>query len=451
MKHYRIVFSLLMSVCLMAGCVESTQQQPTPETVVQQPSPEEVYIQKGEALESQGNLTSALEQYTLALTAAPDNPSAASHKKQVEEKLYSIAQAHYQKGLAFDEQGKYDSARKEYLSALQNWPDLAEAKEKLSPGGVSLDSDQYIVHTILEGQSVSRVSKLYYGDLNLYPVIGKFNSLEDVTKIRAGDKLKIPAINGLTITDLQDRFETYTKELQAEGGASAQEQTAPEETEPKMPGVLPSDAAQAAENIPEVPARETEPAREAGGLADQAETLVEDQAASAGGTAAPETPEPTPPAVETPQQDTTYDQAMAFFEQKEYAKAIPLFETALASNAGDETITGSLFESHFQQGLSQFKTEQYLEAKQSFTSAFEYNASCSKCNIYIQKCEDTYKEKHYNLGIHYFGKEQLKQAITEWELVEKIDPDYKDVQSNLNKAQSLYERLESIRQNSRPQ
>ncbi len=442
MKHYRIVFSLLMSVCLMAGCVASTQQQPTPETVVQQPSPDEVYIQEGEALESQGNLTSALEQYNLALTAAPDNSSAASHKKQVEEKLYNIAQGHYQTGLAFDEQGKYDSARRAYLSALQNWPDLAEAKEKLSPGGVSLDSDQYIVHTILEGQSVSRVSKLYYGDINLYPVIGKFNSLEDVTKIRAGDKLKIPAINGLTITDLQERLETYMKEQQAEGDATAREQAAAEETEPKMPGALP----------PEVPqARETEPAREAGGLAGQPEILTGDQAASAGETAAPETAEPAAPAVETPQQDTTYDQAMVFFEQKEYAKAIPLFETALASNAGDETITGSLFESHFQQGLSQFKTEQYLEAKESFASAFEYNASCSKCNIYIQKCEDTYKEKHYNLGIHYFGKEQLKQAITEWELVEKIDPDYKDVQSNLNKAQSLYERLESIRQNSRPQ
>ncbi len=60
--------------------------------------------------------------------------------------------------------------------------------------------------------------------------------------------------------------------------------------------------------------------------------------------------------------------------------------------------------------------------------------ACSQCRTYIKTCEDTYKEKHYNLGIHYFGKEQLEQAIKEWELVEKIDPGYKDVQSNLKKS-----------------
>jgi tetratricopeptide (TPR) repeat protein len=77
----------------------------------------------------------------------------------------------------------------------------------------------------------------------------------------------------------------------------------------------------------------------------------------------------------------------------------------------------------------------------------QYNDdACNQCRNYIKTCEDTYKEKHYNLGIHYFGKEQLEQAITEWEQVEKIDPGYKDVQSNLKKARTLYERLESIKQ-----
>ncbi len=48
--------------------------------------------------------------------------------------------------------------------------------------------------------------------------------------------------------------------------------------------------------------------------------------------------------------------------------------------------------------------------------------------------------------IHYFGKEQLKEAIDEWKLVKKIDPDYKDLAPNLKKAELLYERLESIKQ-----
>jgi tetratricopeptide (TPR) repeat protein len=166
--------------------------------------------------------------------------------------------------------------------------------------------------------------------------------------------------------------------------------------------------------------------------------------------ASPEAPESIPAEESTPgppvETNIDYDQAMALFEQKKYGKAIPLFKKAKAAEPDNSRIDTNLFESYFQQGLTQFNKEQYLEARQSFSSAVQYNDACEQCRTYIKTCEDTYKEKHYNLGIHYFGKEQLEQAINEWEKVEDIDPDYKDVQSNLKKARILYERLESIKQ-----
>ena len=48
-------------------------------------------------------------------------------------------------------------------------------------------------------------------------------------------------------------------------------------------------------------------------------------------------------------------------------------------------------------------------------------------------------------GIVHFGQEELKKAIASWEKVVAVDPDYKDVQQNLNKAQLLNERLERIK------
>jgi tetratricopeptide (TPR) repeat protein len=142
----------------------------------------------------------------------------------------------------------------------------------------------------------------------------------------------------------------------------------------------------------------------------------------------------------------SYDPAIELFDKKEYAQAIPLFEAAQKGNTEDESLRNYLFESHFQLGLIQFKSDQFLPAKRSFESALGYDVFCEMCPDYIEKCESTYKEKHYNLGIHYFGKEQLKEAIDEWKLVKKIDPNYKDLAPNLKKAELLYERLESIKQ-----
>jgi tetratricopeptide (TPR) repeat protein len=141
----------------------------------------------------------------------------------------------------------------------------------------------------------------------------------------------------------------------------------------------------------------------------------------------------------------SYDPAIKLFDKKEYAQAIPLFAAAQRGAPEDESLRKYLFDSHFQLGLIQFKAEQFLPAKSSFESALGYDVFCEMCPDYIEKCESTYKEKHYNLGIHYFGKEQLKEAIDEWKLVKKIDPDYKDLAPNLKKAELLYERLESIK------
>ncbi|WP_020589101.1 tetratricopeptide repeat protein [Desulfobacter curvatus] len=433
MNTKKILFAVLLSLCLLPSCV--SQQTPEP----QKPNLAGKYIITGESYEAQGRLQSALEQYELALTVDPKNPSALDHKKKVESVLYEKARQHYEKGLALDEQGLYDSARRQYLSALQNWPDYTPAKEKLSPGGVSLDSKDYILHTLLGGQSVSKLSLIYYGDLKYYPIIGKFNNMVDVTRVRAGEQLKIPALNGLTVEDLKKKYQAYMKGRRDMRG----EQTGPSQPEvmaPAAPAELPQEPV-----TPEVPEPNTPP------QAPEAPDVAEPSDVTEIPPPSPEVPESVPderstpvPAVETP---NDYDQAMVLFQQKKYSQAIPLFKKAQIKDPDNEQIGANLFESYFQQGLTQFKKEQYLDARQSFSSAMQYNDdACSQCRTYIKTCEDTYKEKHYNLGIHYFGKEQLELAINEWELVEKIDPGYKDVQSNLKKARTLYERLESIKQ-----
>ena len=435
MNTKKKLFALLLSLCLLSSCVAQQAAKKTEE-----PTLTEQYIMKGKSYEDQGRLQSALEQYELALTVDANNRSALNHKKKVEAALYKIARQHYEKGLAFDEQGRYDLARKQYLSALQNWPDYTEAKEKLSPGGVSLDSDNYILHTLRKGQSVSKLSQIYYGDLKYYPIIGKFNNMADVTRVRVGERLKIPALYGLTVKDLKEKHDLYIKDRKG----MLEKKTdllQPEVVEPAKPAEPPQepDTPEILE-IPDDTAKTPEPS-DVPEPSDATEIPVSPEE--------PEEPESVPVEESTPvppvETNIDYDKAMAFFQQKKYGQAIPLFKKAEAADPDNRRIGTNLFESYFQQGLIQFNKEQYLEARQSFSSAVQYNDACDQCRTYIKTCEDTFKEKHYNLGIHYFGKEQLEQAINEWEQVEDIDPEYKDVQSNLKKARTLYERLESIK------
>jgi tetratricopeptide (TPR) repeat protein len=415
MNIYTRIAVIVLSVMLAAGCISL----PFKKDVPPEAGLVEQHIAKGESLESQNRFTSALEQYELALTIEPGNPSAVQHKKQVLSILWNRAQDHFNRGVILDQQGKYDAARKEYLTALQNWPDHKLAKEKLTPGGVTDQTKDYITHTLAEGESVSKLGLIYYGDLKTYPVIGKFNNLADVTKVRIGQKLKIPVVQGISLARLQQTQKEYLNSREVK-----------EETAPPPPMV--KEAAKEIEPTPEPPLETVQPdLPEYPSPEKEVETVIE------------------PPEEKMALKEMvpiSYDPAIELFDKKEYAQAIPLFEAAQKGNTEDESLRNYLFESHFQLGLIQFKSDQFLPAKRSFESALGYDVFCEMCPDYIEKCESTYKEKHYNLGIHYFGKEQLKEAIDEWKLVKKIDPNYKDLAPNLKKAELLYERLESIKQ-----
>ena len=48
-------------------------------------------------------------------------------------------------------------------------------------------------YTVQPGDNLSKISEHFYGDANKYPQILKANKLEDPDKIKAGQKLVIPA------------------------------------------------------------------------------------------------------------------------------------------------------------------------------------------------------------------------------------------------------------------
>jgi len=66
-------------------------------------------------------------------------------------------------------------------------PTFADLKHEI----VVAQGDQ--TYTVKSGDSLSKISKLFYGDANQYMKIAKANNIPDPDKIKAGQQLKIPA------------------------------------------------------------------------------------------------------------------------------------------------------------------------------------------------------------------------------------------------------------------
>lgn len=411
MRTYKTVTIIVLTLLLGCGCVSlSKKPKPSDET-----SPARQYIIQGEAFEREDLMLDALEQYRLALSADPGNEEALLSEKRVIALLWEKADPHYVKALELEDRGQYESAKAEYLNALQNWPEHEEAIKRLAFLEEKMKEPNYILHTLVYGDNISKLAQVYYDDFRKHTIISEFNELKDATKIREGQKLKIPVIGEFSLADLKDRQEEYLNERQ-----SKQTVPAPAKTDEE---IKPAADEAGKEPVLAGPTPE-EPVEPHQSPVDEIiqETLL-------------------PPAKDDP-----YVQGMDLFNQKKFTAAIPLFLEAAKENPDNPAPRDYLFKSHFQQALALFNSEDYLSAKENFESARKYDQNCEKCSEYIEKCETTYKEKHYNLGIHYFGKEQLKKAIEEWERVKQIDPDYKDLAANLQKAETLLKRLESIKQ-----
>jgi tetratricopeptide (TPR) repeat protein len=139
------------------------------------------------------------------------------------------------------------------------------------------------------------------------------------------------------------------------------------------------------------------------------------------------------------------DQGIDLYNQKEYQGAIVEFTKVVNVNPEDRTALEYLYKSHFEQAMALFEKEDYLSAKKEFEACLPYQKDSQQCREYAMKCEQMYMELHYNKGVSYFGKEQLSEAIREWELVQAVDPGYKKVEDHINKAKALLKRLEEIK------
>ncbi len=96
--------------------------------------------------------------------------------------------------------------------------DSGESSEAL-PGEI-LTVKRFIIHTVQPEESLSKLAKMYYGDLSKFDLIAKFNSIEDGTSLKVGQELKIPEVEGLPFLAKGETVETKTAVITKEPAVS---------------------------------------------------------------------------------------------------------------------------------------------------------------------------------------------------------------------------------------
>jgi len=394
-KHCLRIILLGLALALLSGCAPRVKKPPeeigrVPFEVLKKDLCQ-VYARIGREYERAGELVSALKHYKLALTVSPFDQEADEGRRRVERELRNSAQHHYEAGLKLHKEGKYAHARHQFLIALRLWPSHENAAKMLITRK-RIQTKRYIVHTIQPGQNLSKLAEIYYGDYQKFPLIAEYNSIMDATQVRVGQEIKVPEVEGVAFKGHEEFIEpdgTETGDLELwEWDRYASEKQGSVEK------------ATAAEKHDE--------------LLDQVASYRED--------------------------------GVELFMLGYYQEAINSFNKVLNVSPGDDVAREYACKSHTKQGMLLFESKDYLAARDEFEACLRYKGDCQECVDYLEKSKISYKEEHYKQGIQFFDKEQLTEAIREWNLVWSVDPNYKRVDYLITKAKTILKNIQELRE-----
>jgi tetratricopeptide (TPR) repeat protein len=388
-KISKILLISAFLLSLLGGCATAPSVKPAPPS----DAPKRFYVNKANEAEAKGNAFDALRFYKMALTVDPQDEALKTSISRIEKELKEAARRHFEAGMKFREEGNYFLARKEFLNALRFDPDFQEAYRMLTDKS-QVVTKKYVVHVVRPGESISKLAQIYYGDYKKYPIIARFNGLEDAASVMVGQQLKIPVEEG---------FKERPKE---EGEKPAQVKESYEVLESA------DDEFFAVAGVAQTP-----PAEAKGDKKEE----EQDQA-------------------------TGYrNYAMDLFQQQRYDEAAVEFEKVLAVLPYDKVAREYAYKANYESALLLLKEKEYLAARDRFKMSLTYNSECSKCHTYIRECEDSYKEFHYRNGMKLFQDQNVQEALKEWEMVSSLDPNYKRTPQLIERAKTILKKLEELK------
>lgn len=376
-----IFFGLI--IVTLAGCATGGGMA-TPDS---RSAPAQAYYKEGQAQEQAGYVVEATRMYRLALTLTPKDTEIAAALKHVEAERKRMAEERYQKGEQEYARGKFEDSKIAYLSALRLWPEHAGALERLL-SREKVTATQHGKHIVQKGETLAIIAKKYYGDYRKFRLIAQYNRIDDATQIEIGQTIMIP--------------ESGTGSIPTAGGDMAAGDN--------------QRMAATAEN-----------------------TIVEDDqrlAASAEETISQ--------AVDI--QVANYrDSGKDMLHGKDYAAAIVEFRKVLNVIPDDQEARQDLSVAHNAYARQLWDRQEIDQSREQFEACLAFRDDCQACRKTVVDCENAYKERLYNRGIAFFQDEKPEAALSEWEIVQALDPSYRNVADYVQKAKKISEQLGKLK------
>jgi tetratricopeptide (TPR) repeat protein len=338
--------------------------------------------QQAEALERDGQLRRAAEEWKIVLTITPSDARARESLQALQGGIDQLVAERIEEGRRALARGVQVEARRKFLAALALDPSSRPAFDALQSNTREVE---FLSHTVRAGDTLSSLAQRYYGDRSRSEVIWETNQLPPNPRLAPGTTLKIPEIPGVPFVH-------------------------PEVRRP-APVV-------AAVPTPDVPRPGPSPAPG---------------------------PAPTGPAPKeeyTPEVNPLLAEAREALDRSDYPDALGTVDKYLASKPGDREGLTLKKQALYGQAKSQMEARQYPESIQSLTLLTRLQPDYEDAPALLKQARVRFVEQHYTQGVRFYREEKLKEAIAEWRVVLEMDPAHANARRNIDQAERLLRGLE---------
>jgi len=338
--------------------------------------------QQAEALERDGQLRRAAEEWKIVLAITPNDAGARETLRALQARIDRTVAERVDEGRKALARGVQLEARRKFLAALALDPSSRAAFDALQSDTRDVE---FITHTVRAGDTLSALAQRYYGDRSRSEVIWETNQLPPSPRLAPGTTLKIPEIPGVPFVHPEARRPT--------------------------PVV-------AAVPTPDVPRPGPAPG--------------------------PPTTTPGAPHKEeyTSEVNPLLAEAREALERSDYPDALGSVDKYLAGKPGDREGLTVKKQALYGQAKSQMEARRYGESIQSLTMLTKLQPDYEDAAALIKQARVRMVEQHYTQGVRFYREEKLKEAIAEWRVVLEMEPAHANARRNIDQAEKLLRGLE---------
>jgi tetratricopeptide (TPR) repeat protein len=336
--------------------------------------------QQAEALERDGQLRRAAEEWKIVLTITPKDARAREALSALQAKIARTVTERIDEGRKALARGVQVEARRKFLAALALDPTSRPAFDTLQSDTREVE---FVTYTVRAGDTLSDLAQRYYGDRSRSEVIWETNQLPPNPRLTPGTTLKIPEIPGVPFVHPEAR-------RPAPAVAAVPTPDVP------RPGPAPGPA-------PAAPGGKEEFTSEVNPLLAEAREAL---------------------------------------ERSDYGDALGSVDKFLTGKPGDREGLTLKKQALYGQAKSQMDARQYGESIQSLTLLTRLQPDYEDAPALLKQARVRNIEQHYTQGVRFYREEKLKEAIAEWRVVLEMDPTHANARRNIDQAEKLLRGLE---------